>query len=314
MGVKHNYTATGTNDGTKQISVTRWNDDHTIVGDLDLPLSTPVIPPADNISIFGKKIGGRMMLAQVGPSGVDTTFQPNLGGNKVNMLIPIGNSAAAITQAGLQHFGIGTLTTVGTATVRTATATNFATRLLRLGYVTAAATAGSMVSTRETLNKYTTGGGANAGGFYYRLRFVPSDAATVAGARFFAGLWTQTTAATNIEPNTLTNALGICQLSTSTNLHVYAAGASASTAVDLGINFPANGLSTDAYEFSMFANPAGVVTYQVDKIGTAFTASGTFASVPTSTVFLGHQIWKTNNATALATAFDICSLYIETDN
>ena len=308
MAIKHAYTATGTNDGAKQVSVDRWNQDHIIDTELDLPLITPSAPAADTISIYGSKRAGRMNLTQMGPSGLDTTLQPHLGGNKIGLWIPPGN---ATTVPGV--FGIGTLTAVGTATARTIATTTVASRMARLGYVSAA-TAGSLTSLREAQNKYSTGGGSGIGGFYYRLRFVPSNAAAVSGERFFAGLWATTTAATNVEPNTLTNCAGICQLSTSTNLQVYAAGASASSAVDLGTNFPAAGLGVDAYEFSMFANASGSIQWQVDRIGTAFTASGTFAAVPTSTTLMGHQIWKTNNATALAVGFDICTLYIETDN
>jgi len=308
MAIKHAYTATGTNDGAKQVSVDRWNQDHIIDTELDLPLITPSAPAADTISIYGSKRAGRMNLTQMGPSGLDTTLQPHLGGNKIGLWIPPGN---ATTVPGV--LGIGTLTAVGTATARTIATTTVASRMARLGYVSAA-TAGSLTSLREAQNKYSTGGGSGIGGFYYRLRFVPSNAAAVSGERFFAGLWATTTAATNVEPNTLTNCAGICQLSTSTNLQVYAAGASASSAVDLGTNFPAAGLGVDAYEFSMFANASGSIQWQVDRIGTAFTASGTFAAVPTSTTLMGHQIWKTNNATALAVGFDICTLYIETDN
>lgn len=309
MAIKHAYTATGTNDGAKQVSVDRWNNDHIIDTEIDLPLvAAPTAPAADYIAIYGQKRAGRMMLTQMGPSGLDTSLQPNLGGNKVGLWIPPGNATTVPSV-----MGIGTLTAVGTATARTAATTSFATRMLRLGYVSAA-TAGSLTSLREAQNKYTTGGGDGLGGFNYRLRFVPSNAAAVSGERFFAGLWSTTTAATNVEPNTLTNCAGICQLSTSTNLQVYAAGASTSTAVDLGANFPAAGLSTDAYEFAMFSPPSGGIQWQVWRLGTAFTASGTFASVPVSTTLLGHQIWKTNNATALAVGFDICTLYIETDN
>lgn len=309
MGIKHNYTATGTNDGAKQVSVDRWNEDHTITTEIDLPLvASPTAPAADNIAIYGQKRAGRMMLTQMGPSGLGTTLQPNLGGNKFGLWVPPGN---ATTVPGV--FGIAAFTAVGTATARAAAATTLASRMLRLGYVSAA-TAGALTSIREAQNKYTTGAGDGLGGFYYRLRFVPSNAAAVSGERFFAGLWATTTAATNVEPSTLTNCLGICQLSTSTNLQIYGAGASAGTAVDLGVNFPAAGLSTDAYEFSMFSNSSGITTWQVWRLGTAFTASGTFASQPASSTFLGHQIWKTNNATALAVGMDICSIYIETDN
>lgn len=308
MGIKHGYTATGTNDGAKQVSVDRWNADHVIDTEVDLPLiANPTAPAADNVAIYGTKRAGKMMLTQMGPSGLDSTLQTHLGGNKMGLWVPPGN---ATTVPGV--FGIGTLTAVGTATARTAATTSVATRILRLGYVSAAV-AGSLTSLREAQNKYTTGGGDNQGGFFYRLRFVPSNAAIVSGERFFAGLWATTGAATNVEPNTLTNCAGICQLSTSTNLQVYAAGATTSTAVDLGANFPAAGLSTDAYEFAMFSPPAGGIQWQVWKLGTSFTTSGTFAATPSSTTLLGHQIWKTNNATALAVGFDICSIYIETD-
>lgn len=309
MGIKHSYTATGTNDGTKQVSVDRWNADHIIDTELDLPrIDAPTAPAANNIAIYGQNRAGRMLLTQMGPSGLDTSLQPHLGGNKVGIWIPPGN---ATTVPGV--LGIGTLTAVGTATARNAAATSLATRMLRLGYVSAA-TAGSLTSIREPQAKYTTGAGDGLGGFYYRVRFVPSNAAAVTGERFFAGLSASTGAATNVEPTSLVNVAGICQLSTSTNLQVYAAGASTSSAVDLGANFPANGLSTDAYEFAMFSGPSGGISWQVWRLGTAFTASGTFAAAPSSSTFLCHQIWKTNNATALAVAFDICSLYIETDN
>lgn len=309
MGIKHTYTATGTNDGAKQVSVNRWNEDHNIDSEITLPVVTPSgVPSAGTLDIYGQSRGGRVMLTQMGPSGLDTTLQPHLGGNKVGLWLPPGN---ATTVPGV--LGIGTLTAVGTATARTIATTNIATRMARLGYVSAA-TAGSLTSVREGQNKYSTGAGDGVGGFYYRLRFVPSDAAAVSGERFFAGLSNSTGAATNVEPNTLTNSLGICQLSTSSNLFVYSAGASAATAVDLGTDFPATGLSNQAYEFCMFGKSDGSVTWEVFKLGTSIKSSGTFAQVPANTTLLGHQIWKTNNATALAVGFDICSIYIETDN
>lgn len=308
MGIKHNYVATGTNDGAKQVSVTRWNEEHIVDSELILPEFNPSSPPATKLALYNTVRAGRSMLTQKGPSGLDTTMQPHLGGNKIGLWLPPGN---ATTVPGV--IGIGTFTAVGTATARNAAATSLVTRMQRLGYVSAA-TAGSLTSIREGQAKYTTGAGDGLGGFHYRLRFAPSNAAAVSGERFFAGLSASTGAATNVEPNTLVNSLGICQLSTSTNLHIYGAAGAAGSAVDLGANFPANGLSTDAYEFSMFSGPSGTVTWQVWRLGTAFTASGTFAAQPSSSTFIGHQIWKTNNATALAVAFDICSIYIETDH
>ena len=309
MGLRHSYTATGTNDGAKQVSVNRWNEEHVVIGDLDLPVTaTPTVPPTDNLTLFAQKRAGRMLLSQIGPSGFDTTLQPHIGGNKINLLIPLGGANTAPSLIGMTVF-----TTVGTLTARPPSIANIATRMLRLGYVSAA-TAGSLASTREPVVKFSLGAGDGLSGFYYRLRFVQSNAAAVAGERFFAGLSNSSAAATNVEPNTLTNSIGICKLSTSNNLHVYSAAGTATAAIDLGTNFPGATFSVDAYEFCLFAESNGSVSWEVFRLGTAFKASGTFATAPANTTLLCHQIWKTNNATALAVGFDICSLYIETDH
>ena len=308
--IKHAYVATGVNDDTKQVSKNRWNEDHVIDTEIDLPvIASPAAPPDGMLSIYAKKVGGRTMLMQMGPSGLDTSFQPNLGGNKVAMWMPPGNST---TVPGV--FGMAALTAVGTATARNVATTNMLTRMTRLGYVSAA-TAGSMASVREAAAKYTLGAGAGLGGFFYRVRFGVSDAATVAGARMFVGLSASTAAATNVEPNTLTNAIGVCQLSTSNNLHFYCAGSTATIAIDLGASFPAHTLSTDVYELAMFApSTGGEVNYTVTRMNTRDVASGKITTgLPLGTQLLCHQIWRTNNATALAVGLDLCGIYMETD-
>lgn len=308
--IKHAYVATGVNDDTKQVSKNRWNEDHVIDTELDIPVVASSAPPADGmLSIYAKKVGGRTMLMQMGPSGLDTAFQPNLGGNKVALWMPPGNGT---TVPGV--FGMVALTAVGTATARNVATTNMLTRMTRLGYVSAA-TAGSMASVREAAAKYTLGAGVGLGGFFYRVRFGVSDAATVAGARMFVGLSASTAAATNVEPNTLTNAIGVCQLSTSNNLHFYCAGSTATTAIDLGASFPANRLSLDVYELALFApDIGGEVNYTVTRMNTGDVASGKITTnLPFGTQLLCHQIWRTNNATASAVGIDICGIYMETD-
>lgn len=308
MGIKHGHTATGTNDGAKQVSVDRWNQDHVIDTDVDFPIqsSDPAAPADGLLTIFARKMGGRSMLAQKGPSGLDTAYQPNLGGNKVALWMPPGN---ATTVPGV--FGMAALTATGTATARNVATTNLLTRMTRLGYVSAA-TAGSLCGAREAAAKFTTGAGSGLGGFFARYRFAPSDAAAVSGARMFVGLSSATGAPTNVEPSTLTNLLGVCQLSTSNNLHILGAGASAGTPVNLGANFPANGNAT-AYELTLFSPASGGCWWEVTNLSTGAKVSGQFASVPLGTVLLCHQLWRTNNATALAVGLDICGIYMETD-
>ena len=277
---------------------------------LTLPdTQTPVTPGADYGTIFMKKIAGRMMAAQIGPSGLDTALQANLGGNKVAMWMPPGGSTTA---PGV--FGMAALSATGTATARPVAVTNLLTRMTRLGYVSAA-TAGALAGAREAVAKYTTGAGPGLGGFFARYRFGVSDAATVAGARMFVGLDALTAAPTNIDPSTKVNCLGVGQIAASNNLHIIYGNATAKTPINLGANFPAN-TNADAYELNLFAPPAGGCYWQVRRLNTTFEATGFLPSteIPIATQLLCHQLWRCNNATALAVGLDVCGIYIETDH
>lgn len=270
---------------------------------------SPTVPSDGYGTIFIKKIGGRMMAAQIGPSGLDTTLQANLGGNKVALWMPPGG---ATTVPGV--FGMAALTATGTATARTVATTNLLTRMTRLGFVSAA-TAGSLAGAREAAAKYTTGAGPGLGGFFARYRFGVSDPAVVAGARMFIGLDASTAAPTNVDPSTKVNCIGVAQISTSNNLNIVYGNATAKTPIDLGANFPAN-TAADAYELNLFSPPAGGVYWQVRRLNTVFEASGFVTSMeaPSATTLLCHQLWRCNNATALAVGLDVCGIYIETDH
>ena len=273
----------------------------------DTPL--PSTPPDGFITIFTKKIAGRMMAAQMGPSGLDTTLQANLGGNKVALWMPPGGST---TVPGV--FGMAALTATGTATSRAIATTNLLTRMTRLGFVSAA-TAGALAGAREAVAKYTTGAGPGLGGFFARYRFGVSDPATVAGARMFVGLDALTAAPTNIDPSTKVNCVGVGQIAASNNLQIIYGNATAKAPIDLGANFPAN-TNTDAYELNLFSPPAGGVHWHVRRLNTPFEATGflSLAEVPIATQLLCHQLWRCNNATALAVGLDVCGIYIDTDH
>lgn len=277
---------------------------------LTLPdTQSPTVPSDGYGTIFIKKIAGRVMAAQIGPSGLDTTLQANLGGNKVAMWMPPGGST---TVPGV--FGMAALTATGTATSRAVTTTNLLTRMTRLGYVSAA-TAGALAGGREAVAKYTTGAGPGLGGFFARYRFGISDPATVAGARMFVGLDALTVAPTNIDPSTKVNCIGVGQIGTSDNLHIIRGNATAKTPIDLGVSFPAN-TNAGAYELNLFAPPAGGCYWQVRRLNTTFEATGFLPSteIPVATQLLCHQLWRCNNATALAVGLDVCGIYIETDH
>jgi hypothetical protein len=280
----------------------------------DFRLFTPAAPATDVLRMFAGKKSGRMLPRIIGPSGLDTSLQPNLFSNKVGRWNPAGGST---TLPGVDGFAAPT--PIGTVTSRPVASTNMITRVRRLGYAGTAA-AGIICGHYSPVMQFTIGATGDVGGFFYCTRFIPADPAAVAGARMFIGLRNSAANPANIEPNTQINCVGVAQLSTSNNLQLVSGGSAAQAAIDLGVNFPANGLSTDLYELALFAPPnTQVIHWQVTRLNTGHVASGTLngavgTAIPAASVLLGHTAWRCNNATLLACGLDIASIYIETDN
>ncbi len=283
---------------------------------LDGQSTDPSVPVSGDLVVYSKAIAGRMMLKQIGHSGLHTALQPFLARNKVGYWNPPGN---ATTVPGV--FGYTGLIAVGSLATRSIATTNVFTQMRRLGFVSSA-TAGSLASGRVAFAQVAIGNGSGVGGFYKICRFGCSDASTVAGARQFVGLSATTTAPTNVEPSTLTNVIGVGHGASDTNLLMYCGGSSAQTPVNLGANFPANTLSADPYELAIYSpsSDSTHVYWEVTRISTGDVATGTFTGVsgtdiPSPTTLLTYQYaWRCNNTTAKAVGLDIMSDYIETDN
>lgn len=293
-----------------------WNAAHVIGEDgLTLPpnVSIPVISNNNDIAIINLPFATRPVLAAKSLGlGRASRLQTALGDYNGAAWLPIGGVSAAHTTLGSSPLTV----TGGTATTRAVAATNILTRLRRLGHVSVA-TAGAIMTCTNTTPFVTTGTGT-LGGFFFEATFVNSNAATVAGDRMWVGISNRTVAFTNVEPNTLTNGVGLAKLSTSNNLHLTYGGSVAQTAIDLGVNFPAAGLSTDAYRFIIYSpqSPADKLFWFVERIGTAFVASGELTGVvgtaiPANNTLMGFRFFKTNNATALAVGLDIGGVVLE---
>lgn len=290
-------------------------------GDLCLVIgTTPTTPPASNVKFFAKGLAGRILGATMGPSGLDAALQPAVWRQKVGRWNPPGNGT---TVPGVDGFNAPTA--LGTATARNVATTNLFTRTRRLGYVSAA-TAAAFAGHYNTAAQFTTGDGAGLGGFFYSCRFAASDAAAVAGVREFVGVSSSVAAPTNVEANTLTNCIGVAQLSTdTTQMYLVYGGSAAQTAIGLGTNFPpmtaAGATNGVLYDLTLFAPPSsnGVVGYRLERVGTAFVAEGTLTpgtpglQTPLNTTLLAHRAWRTNNATLLGVGLDMLGVYIETD-
>ena len=296
-------------------SISRTDGVMTLGASMLLPaIASPVNPGAGKVNVFGRSVAGRIMPAFMGPSGLDSTLQPNLARNKVGYWAPPGNAA---TLPGV--FGFTAPTTTGfTATARNVATTNLFTRMRRLGFVTAA-TAGTVGQFRVAVSQFTIGNGSGLGGFHYITRFGISDPATVADARMFMGLGVGATTPTNVEPSTLVNCVGIGHGAADANLKLFYGGSAAQTPIDLGANFPKNTLSVDMYELALFASPnSQTIQYEVTRLNTGHVATGTLSGtvgtqLPAATTLLAPWGYRTNNASALAVGLDVASCYIETD-
>jgi len=236
--------------------------------------------------------------------------QPFLGRQKVGWWNPIGGATTAPLA-----LGIAAPTATGTATARTVATTNMFTAARRLGYV-GATSAGSSAGPRLNVLQFWRGNAANLGGFMLSLRFGISDAATVAGARMFAGMCGVTTALTSAEPSTFTNIIGMGYDSSQTSFRIlYNDASGTASSVDLGSNFPTQTLSTDLYELVLYCKPyESYVYYRVERLNTGHVATGTLSTdIPANTQLLAPQLWRNNGATALAIGVDLVNLYIETE-
>ena len=280
------------------------------------PNQTP-FTPATGVGIFSKSIANRSLLSIIDPSSSNASLQPMLARNRVGYWNPPGNSSAL---PGI--FGFGTLFTQGTLTPRNIATSSLAQRMRRHGFVSLA-TAGASAAAYSSSGQFSPGSGTYDGsGFFMITRFVPSNAGTVAGERFFIGVSSATAAPSNIDPSGITNSVGVAQISADPNqLYIVYGGAASQSAIPLGtVSFPGSTLGTVAYELSIYAPNSVANTYyvQVTNIGTNATfnttLSGNASVVPQSSALLAYRSWKTNNATAAAVAYDICSIYIETDN
>lgn len=274
---------------------------------LDEQANEPTPPIAGN-KVYVKSIAGRKMVKTVGPSGLDYTFQAHIGRNKT-MLWQANGNATSLTVIGQA------VATQGTATTRNVANTNFFTWMRRLAYLSAN-TAGSTCGIRTSALQYGRGNLPRVGGFHFMARFGISDASAVAGARTFVGLTSTTAVLTNAEPSSFLNIIGLGNDSGDTNMQIiHNDGSGVATKIDLGASFPANTRNTDMFELILFCAPNGSsVGYKVTNMTTGAEVDGELTTnIPLNTQLLAWQLWRSNNATALAVALDIVSVYMETD-
>ncbi|BBF85689.1 fibronectin type III domain protein [Aquitalea magnusonii] len=281
-------------------------------------VSAPSAPASGYTLEYGQTLAGRTLPAAIPSMGKFVVNDPARWRRKISVMNAQGGGTTWFYDT------MAAPAAVGTATARTVTAGTMVGMAQRIGYVSAA-TVGSLSGLYATLGMYTLGTGT-LGGFFYSTRFAFSDPAAVSGARAFVGLSSSVAAPTNVEPNTLTNCVGLAQLSTdATQLYIVYGGSAGQAAIGLGAGFPpmaATGITGGPiYELTLYSpsTTSGVVYYRVERLDTGTFVEGSVGpgtagtTLPANTTLLAHRAWRTNNATALAVGIDIVSVYLETE-
>lgn len=289
-----------------------WNDNHVITGGLDLPLETVTAPPANTVRLFGMKIGGRMMPAFEGPSGVFSPLQPSLARNKIAFWTAVPSANAG------QSLGF-TAASVGTATTANVSTGSLFSSMRRLDYLvtTPATSAIAGFFQGPVANNFYFRGVDNYGGFHMVMRFGGATGMATSTHRFYAGFTSVTANPTDAEPNSRSDLIGVGYGASDANWKLmHKTGSGAATEVDLGASFPRQSADrTKMYDLALFCPPAGTsVFYEFTDLTTgAVTAGEITTNLPAATTLLKPLVAASVGGTSSVIGATMVSLYVETD-
>ncbi len=282
-------------------------------GQLRLPaIATPTAPVADGLKLFGRKVGGRMMPAFMGPSGLDSSLQPTFARNKMGLFMPAGNGGAD-SQIGL------VVTAAGTATAENVATTNLHNYMRRRSWLVTTAATTAVAGLRGGALQWTLGGtAAGLGGFHMVWRWGPATGVATSTHRAFVGMRNTTAAPTDVNPSTQTNICGMGYDAADANIQfMYNDGSGTATKVDLGASFARpNADRTSVYEVALFSPPGTTqsLSYEVTNLVSGAVATGTVTTdLPTTSTLLNPFGYISVGGTSSVIGFATMGLYIESD-
>jgi hypothetical protein len=279
-----------------------------------LPQQSSVTPPATGNAVLYSK--------EEAPENLSLNYMmPNGSINQIQKFLCSGVSAFLPN-----GYGATTATVVGGAAMSTLslTAANYSSgggllgksKRARVTSNTAAGSANGVYISNTTNGwRFLIG---NLSDSIFKIRFGITDAAAVAGARFFAGLSNTISIVANVDPSTETNQVGLAVLDTdNTQFYiVYGGLGGAQTPIPLGsaIGSPTN--TSILWDFEIFSKKDDKTSfsYKLTNKNTGVSVSGTVTGTATTQItssLLVPRTWRSNNTTALAVSYDVCYIYME---
>jgi hypothetical protein len=216
-------------------------------GVLELATTTdPSAAASGQLNIYAKDVAGRVLPKWVGPSGVDTPFQPAFFGNNVSMWFP--NTGATVSVA------MGTSWTArnsGTAAAQTTPAiasTNLYTSMKR-GLFSTGTTATGSSGTQSSQTLVWRGNAAGLGGFFYFAR-VGVDSTYRTDVQMMNGVSALNAALTG-QPSAQNNSIILGKDSGDTTWQIITRDGATANKVDTGLTIA----SGQILDFYIFARP-----------------------------------------------------------
>jgi hypothetical protein len=336
------YTATGTTltrtvvnstnsnaaislSGTAKVYITpnTRDFDPVPVGDNSGTLYSTTLPstPTEGVKLFAAKRANRRMLAWITPTGRFERVGPWLGNNNTVWYSPPYNTAQAISAAITTNAMGAQFAVAGVAaTAKPYATTNFLTMQRGFQQTLAAATSIFEVSGPLMCSRNP---GSNEGGFHAAWRF--GIVALNTDAKMFCGMMSTATAATNVNPNTLFNIVGLGKVSTDTTVLKMFANGSSGTAqgITLTNTGTMTGIANTWWQVEIFCksgdtqfgfrvtrtSSAGVET--VDE-GVITGTQGAAGGIPADTTAFAPHWWMANT-TAVTLTGQFGQFFMDTD-
>lgn len=277
---------------------------------LELSTSNPDAPETDNVRVFGRNVGGRMMPAFKGPSGLDSTLQPMLARNKIAWANPRGNSSV-IDNVGMLLTATGTVTSASVATA------NLHTSMKRVAAQLSTAASTNTTGFRYAAAQWFRGDpNRNFGGFHFICRFGPTTGSGInTTRRGFCGFSSSTTAPTNIDPSTLPHVLGVGCDTLDEHYHImHRTGNLSVIKINTGITKSAAD-NSEVYELAMFCAPGSDnVQFEFTRLTTGESFRHTAnTNLPSPAALLAPRVYYSVGIASGVIGTAIMSMYIETD-
>lgn len=266
----------------------------------------PPLAPSAGLRLFARSRAGRALLAYIGPSGVDNSFQPQLWGNRVAIVRPGSGT-------GLSSWGL-TPTTAATLSHPAPSNASVGESMYRTRFSTST-TAGNASGWRDAVNTFWRGNAAGAGGFFHHFR-VCSGSIGLTGGEAIVGL-ASATAALAGAPSALADVLGIGYDVADTNWQfMRRTGTGAVVKVDLGV---AKTVLNAVLDLFLFSAPNGtsigvrVVRQTSFSANTVLLDTAYTTDIPASATLLGRHCQVRNGTTAAAHNLDHVGTYSDSD-